>query len=132
LGRIVAAGDTCTKTDLLRQPAYRMQEVHIVASEVVHTLQRRHGRGFQSLVPHQASHHSPVLLLHVAAVVLAIRPSTSERDVFFGAIAYECRVQELTAAVGVQSAKLEWQPFLESAKCRQYRLGALVANSGRS
>src|SRR5919205_198852 len=36
LGRVVASGDACAATDLLGEPAHRVQEVHVVASEVVH------------------------------------------------------------------------------------------------
>jgi hypothetical protein len=63
LGRIIASGDARTAADLLGEFAYRMQEVHVVASQLVDALQGGQSGRFQALVANQASHDSPVLLL---------------------------------------------------------------------
>src|SRR2546421_10169772 len=63
LGRVVAPGDACTAADLLGESADRMQEVHVVAREVVHPLKCSQGWRFQALVAHQTPNDSPVFLL---------------------------------------------------------------------
>ena len=40
LGRVIVARNTCSAADLFGESADGVQEIHIVASEFVHTLQR--------------------------------------------------------------------------------------------
>ena len=86
LGRVIAACDAGSAAHLLGESADRMEEIHIVASEVVHALQCREGWRLQALVAHQTPNDSPVFLLNEAAVILAIGTSTSEGDVLVGAV----------------------------------------------
>jgi len=69
-------------------------------------------------------------LFNVAAVILAIRSSTGERDVLVGAVLQQRAVQELAATVGVQTAELEWQTLLESTQRGQHGLSTFVAEPG--
>ena len=79
-----------------------MQEVDVVASELVYAFPCCQGWCFQALVADQSPDDRPILLLDVAAVVLAIGPTAGEGDVLVGAEVQQCGVQELTATIGVQ------------------------------
>jgi hypothetical protein len=63
LGRVIASGDARAAADLLGEFAHRVQEVHIVASQLVDSLQGGQSGRFKALVANQASHDRPVLLL---------------------------------------------------------------------
>ena len=116
LGRVIAACDAGSAADLLGEFADRVEEIDVVASEVVHTLQCGQGWRLQALVAHQTPNDRPVLLFDEAAVIFAIGTSAREGDVLIGAVVQERGVQEFTATVGVQTQKLEWQPLLKSAQ----------------
>jgi hypothetical protein len=116
LGRVIAARDAGSAADLLGESADRVKEIHVVASEVVHTLQCGEGWRLQALVAHQAPNDSPVLLFDEAAVIFAIGTSAREGDVLLGAVVQERSVQEFAATVGVQPQEFEWQPLLQSAR----------------
>ena len=62
LGRVIAAGDARSAADLLGESADRVEEIDVVASQVVHTLQCGQGWRLQALVAHQTPNDRPVLL----------------------------------------------------------------------
>ena len=53
----------------------------------------------EASVPDHLAHDVPVLLLHVAGIILFVRAATSERDVFPLAVAHQVSVDELSAVV---------------------------------
>lgn len=73
LGRVIAAGDACAAANLLGQSANGMQEIDVVASEIVYAFKRSQRWRFRALVADQTPNDGPILLLDDAAIVLAIR-----------------------------------------------------------
>jgi hypothetical protein len=63
LGRVVASGDARAAADLFGELAHRVQEVHIVARQLVDPPQRSQRGRFQALIANQAAYDCPVLLL---------------------------------------------------------------------
>jgi hypothetical protein len=63
LGRIIAAPDPGTVPRLADQLTHRVQEVDVVAGEIVDVLECREGWQFQSVIADQPPDHRPILLL---------------------------------------------------------------------
>ena len=65
--------------------------------------------GVEARVADVAPDHAPVLLLHVAAVVLPVGPRAREGDALVLAVAQQFVVDELTAVVRVDPQQREGQ-----------------------
>jgi len=63
LSHVVAPCYPRTTAHLFGQFAHRMQEVHIVARQLVDSLEGSQSWRFEALIANQAAHHCPVLLL---------------------------------------------------------------------
>jgi hypothetical protein len=63
LSHVVAPRYPSTTAHLFGEFAHRVEEVHIVSSQLVDSLEGRKSWRFQTLIANQAAHHSPILLL---------------------------------------------------------------------
>ena len=95
-GSVIAAPDPGTVARLADQLAHRVQEVDVVAGEIMDVLQRREGRHFQPVIADEPTDDGPILLFNMARVVLGIRPTPREGDALVGAVANQQPVDELT------------------------------------
>ena len=86
LGELVTACDAQTSARLAHQLPHGMQEVDVVARQVMDPLERGQGWPLQAVVANQAAHNRPVFLLHVTGVILEIGPRAGECDALVGAI----------------------------------------------
>ena len=59
----VAPGYPRTTAHLFGEFAHRVEEVHIVSSQLVDSLEGSQSWRFEALIANQAAHHSPILLL---------------------------------------------------------------------
>jgi hypothetical protein len=101
-GSIIAAPDPGTIASLTHELAHRVQEVDVVAGEIVDPLESWQGRQFQSIVADQPSDNRPILLFDVAGVVLRVGSAARESDALVGAVANEQSVDELTSVVAIE------------------------------
>ena len=65
LSHVVAPRYPSTTAHLFGEFAHRVEEVHIVSSQLVDSLEGRQSWRFQTLIANQAAHHRPVLLLNL-------------------------------------------------------------------
>src|SRR5712692_1853475 len=63
LGHVIAPCYPSTTAHLFGKFAHRVEEVHIVSSQLVDPLEGGQSRRFEALIANQATHHSPILLL---------------------------------------------------------------------
>ena len=66
LGDVVAASDVWTTSGLAHQLPHRMEEVDVVAGQVVDPFERGQGWPLQSVVANQTADHGPVFLLNLS------------------------------------------------------------------
>ena len=111
---IIAAPDSGTVAGLAHEFTHRVQEIDVVAGEIVDPFQCWKGRQFQSIVANQTADDRPILLFNVAGVVLRVRSAAREGDALFGAITNEQSVDELTSIVAIEPQDREWQICLQS------------------
>ena len=81
-----------------------LEEVHVASHQSIYAVQLLQ-RLFAvvPVVPDEPSHHGPVLLLDVGAVVLLVGPGAGEGDPLPLAIGVQPMVYELAAVVRVQA-----------------------------
>ena len=85
LGSVVAPRDSSTTADFFGQLAHRVEEVDVVPTQLVDALESGERRCFQTLVAHQAAHHSPILLLDLCRLRDYADERRSWRSVAWGA-----------------------------------------------
>ena len=114
LGGIIAPSDARAVACLAHQFAHRVQEVDVVAGEIVDAPECGERRQFQSVVADQPSDHSPVLLFDVAGVILGVGSPPREGDALLGAVANQQAIDEFSAVVAIQAQNGERQISLQA------------------
>ena len=87
---------------LIQQLHGWLEEVRVKADAMVEPIQPLEGNfGGISIIAHNAAHHIPILLLHMAAIILLVGPGPCEGNLIVPAILVEALVDELAAIVRV-------------------------------
>ena len=78
----------------------RLEEIDVEAEDIVGPVQiSQSSLGCVAVISYQTPYHCPVLLLHMAAIVLIVRASASEGNPLPLAIGVEVLIDELAAIV---------------------------------